>query len=165
MNRQVPSVLRVSHQGIATVFKRDRPTRAVYGGTDQTLSWESRSEQIQHLSSASRYLKSNTRGDAEMAQGLKALATLPEDHSSSPSTHTMTHNHLQFLFQSIQCPLLASVGSACTWYTDMHSGKHPCTYQMSLMSSTRMNIVTEVADICETTYLLEGQERFPKVSG
>lgn len=68
---------------------------------------------------------------------------------------------MQFQFQSIQCPLLASVGSACKWYTVMHSGEHPCTYQISLTSSPRMNIVTEVAHNCETTYLLEGQERCP----
>lgn len=87
MDRKVPSAMRVSHQGIATVFRRDRPTGVVCGGTDQTLSWESKSEQIQHLPSAFRYLKSNARG-------LEALATLPEDHGSIPGTHTVTHNYL-----------------------------------------------------------------------
>jgi hypothetical protein len=29
------------------------------------------------------------------------------------------------LVLGIQCPLLASTGTACTWYTDTHAGKTP----------------------------------------
>jgi hypothetical protein len=33
-------------------------------------------------------------GAREMAQGLKALAVLPEDQDLIPSTHMVAHNHL-----------------------------------------------------------------------
>jgi hypothetical protein len=33
-------------------------------------------------------------GDGEIAQGLRALAALPEDQGSIPNNHMAAHNHL-----------------------------------------------------------------------
>lgn len=49
-----------------------------------------------------------------MAQQLRALAALPEDPGSVPSTHMAAHNCLKLQFQGI-------------WhhYTDIHPGERP----------------------------------------
>jgi hypothetical protein len=47
-------------------------------------------------------------GAGMLAQWLRALADLPEDLSSIPSTQMEAHNHLLVQFQRILCPLLAS---------------------------------------------------------
>jgi hypothetical protein len=56
--------------------------------------------------------KREKESEREMAQWLGALAALPEDLSSVPSTHMTAHNHLQLQFQGIQHP-----------YSDKHAGK------------------------------------------
>jgi hypothetical protein len=45
--------------------------------------------------------KHHKTGAGEMAQRLKALAALPEDPGSIPSTHMVAHNCLQLQFQGI----------------------------------------------------------------
>jgi hypothetical protein len=49
-----------------------------------------------------------------MAKRLQALAALPENPASIPSTHTVAHNLLEYQFHEIQCSLLASSGSVHT---------------------------------------------------
>lgn len=53
--------------------------------------------------------------EGEMAQWLRVLAFV-EDLGSIPSMHRVAHNHLQFHFQWIQCPL-TSVGIRHARYT------------------------------------------------
>ena len=60
-----------------------------------------------------------------MVQQLKAPAALPKDLDSSPSTRRVAPNPLELQSQGLQCPLLASTGTACKWYIDMHLGKTP----------------------------------------
>jgi hypothetical protein len=47
------------------------------------------------------YFKILRSGAGEMALQLRALAVLPKDLGSIPSTHEMAHNCLQFQFQEI----------------------------------------------------------------
>ena len=49
-----------------------------------------------------------------MAQWLKAMAALPEDLDLIPRIQMGAHNHPQLHFQGIWCPLLVSLGIACT---------------------------------------------------
>lgn len=55
----------------------------------------------------------------EVAQWLRAMAALEENLGSIPSTRMATKNYLKLQFQGIWCPLLASLGTACTQYTDV----------------------------------------------
>ena len=57
-----------------------------------------------------------------MTQCLRALAALPENQGSSPSTHMAAHSYLQVQVQRIQLPLLASMG------------KHTCDTQASMQA-------------------------------
>ena len=59
-------------------------------------------------------------GVGEKALWIKTLALAAEDLGSVPSTQMLA----SIQFQGIQCPLLASEGTAYTWYTDMQA-KHP----------------------------------------
>ena len=56
----------------------------------------------------------------EMAQQLRAVATSSKDPGLISSTHGMAHNHLQFQFQRIWCPLLASMGTRHAQGTQIH---------------------------------------------
>jgi hypothetical protein len=58
-----------------------------------------------------------------MADWLRRLAALAEDPGLVPSTPIATKNNLKFPFQSIQCPLLTSSGTAYMWGTHGHAGK------------------------------------------
>ena len=54
------------------------------------------------------------KGEAkEIAQKTRAPAAPAEEWGSIPSTHTASHNNMQFQFQVILCPLLASKGTSC----------------------------------------------------
>ena len=56
----------------------------------------------------------------EMARQLRALVVLPVDRGSIPSLYMVAHNNLQLQFQRIQCPLLVSMGNACTLRQNIH---------------------------------------------
>jgi hypothetical protein len=71
------------------------------------------------------YFKNDIFGTGEMAQQLRELAALPEDWGLIPSTHMAAHKSLELQLQRIRCPLLASMDTICTWYTDTHAGKTP----------------------------------------
>lgn len=58
-----------------------------------------------------------------MTQGLRELDSLPENLGTIPISHVVTHSHLQLQFQRIQCPLLVSIGTACTWCINMYVSK------------------------------------------
>lgn len=59
----------------------------------------------------------------EMAQWLRPLVALPDDLGSVPRTQIKAHNCLYLQVKKSQFPLLASVGIAYTWYTDLCEGK------------------------------------------
>lgn len=60
-----------------------------------------------------------------MAQRLREMTALPVDKGLVLNTHIVANNTLQLQFQVIQCPFLTSVGAACMWCRDMHTGKIP----------------------------------------
>ena len=57
-----------------------------------------------------------------LAQQIRVLTALPKDRGVIFSTYMMA-------FQPPETPipedLMASVGTACMWYTDIHTGKTP----------------------------------------
>ena len=57
----------------------------------------------------------------ERSQWLRAWATFLDGPVPIPSNHLATHNQ----FRGTGNPPLASMGTACTWYTDTHAGKTP----------------------------------------
>lgn len=59
-----------------------------------------------------------------MAQQFGALCGPSEDPGSVVGT-VVINNCLELQFQEIQHLLLASVGTGCTWYTDIHVGQTP----------------------------------------
>jgi hypothetical protein len=59
-----------------------------------------------------------------MAQWLRPLAAFPENLGLISSTNIMAHNHLQFQFQGLQHPLLASINNReALGVTHIHAGK------------------------------------------
>jgi hypothetical protein len=62
-----------------------------------------------------------------MVQQLRVLVALSENPDSIPSHHMVADNP-QLWSQDICHPLLAFRSTACTWYIDIHAGKHPNTY-------------------------------------
>jgi hypothetical protein len=65
-----------------------------------------------------------TQGAGETAQQLRALAALPEDPGFNFNhIHDGWLRTMELQFQGIQCPLLASMGTACTQGIDIHAGK------------------------------------------
>ena len=58
-----------------------------------------------------------------MAQQRRTLVASARDLDSLPSTHTVAHKHLEFLFQGIQCPPLTTAGTRNTHGTHIHAGK------------------------------------------
>jgi hypothetical protein len=66
------------------------------------------------------------RATGEMSQWLRALAVLPEDPGSSPSTHTAAHTCLYLQFQRIWLPL-----------TDIHLGKTQCPWKTKVCVDLR----------------------------
>ena len=60
-----------------------------------------------------------------MAQQLRALAALPEDQGSIPSTHMGGSQSCVSLVpgESSAFPLVPSSGTACMWHIDVHAGK------------------------------------------
>lgn len=68
----------------------------------------------------------------EMAQKLKALV-LPQNQGLTLSTYLVTHNHLNPSPRGIQCPLLASMDTTCTWCTNMYTSIHADTQKISKM--------------------------------
>lgn len=61
---------------------------------------------------------------------LRALAALPEEQSSVPSTHgKAAHTHLELQFWGTLCPLLASEETrrVHNTQTHIHTGRHPYT--------------------------------------
>ena len=74
-------------------------------------------------------LKADERGAGEMAPRFRALAALPEDPGSIPSTCMETHNCLILEFRSVQHPLLASAGMGHTWCTNgQNTDRHKIKY-------------------------------------
>lgn len=65
---------------------------------------------------------------AEVVQQLRVLDVLVEDLGLVPSIHMAAHNHLQFQFHGIQCPLLSSLDTrpSCSIHIHMQA-KHPNT--------------------------------------
>ena len=65
-----------------------------------------------------KYSQNTLWGTGEMIQWLRVLAASPED---------------QLHFQGLQCPLLASTGTACTLCTDMQANTHTHMIKLNIL--------------------------------
>ena len=69
-----------------------------------------------------------------MVQQLGALAALPEEPRSSPSTHKVAYSKLKLQSLGTHCPLLASAGTAFRVHTWI-GAKHSQAYKIFLVKS------------------------------
>lgn len=72
-------------------------------------------------------------GAGEIFKQLRALTAPPEDLTLFPNNPMVAHNCLCLRFQRVLEPLLNSVGTKPTWYTDIHTHTQPkrsCTLYM-----------------------------------
>lgn len=63
-------------------------------------------------------MRNRRLGTGEMAHWLRTLVVLLEDPGLIPSTYMVVYNFLYLEFQTIQCPLLVTVGTR-----DAHGAK------------------------------------------